>query len=432
MEKNTNTGSSFVGIFFIGLAFMTTQVLWVHFNGFVPIILEEAIKRDLGSNFLLLGSIGIGTVIGFIMTWDNIIAFFLQPYIGNRSDSTRTRFGRRMPYILVGIPGAAIFFTLIPIAGSVTIWLIIPTILMFNFSMAIYRSPAVSLMPDLVPSERRSLANGIINLMGGLGSAIMLLVGAQIYKLNSVLSFAFGSILIVVLGAILFLTVKEPKEYTEITKVKEPGIVHQLKALLHHKDKSPLFMLFAILFWFIGWNAVEAFFTLYGKNVLLVDESAAQGALFFFAVFFVLSAIPAGLIGQWIGRILTMRLGLFSFIILIFYASTVSSLDSLKFVLMGCGIAWSLINVNSIVVIWEHAKDNGSGTGLYYAFSSLAAITGPVTAGYLSDLTGSYSVLFPFTSSMLILALIFLLLVKKGEANEIIDKSFYLEPTDNI
>lgn len=430
MEKKQSTGIS--KIFFIGLAFMTTQVLWVHFNGFVPIILDDAIKRDLGSNFVLFGSLGIGTIIGFIMTWDNIIAFFLQPYIGNRSDSTRTKFGRRMPYILVGIPAAAVFFTLIPIVGSITIWLIIPVILCFNFSMAIYRSPAVSLMPDLVPSEKRSLANGIINLMGGLGSAIMLLIGAQIYKVNSVLSFAFGSILIVVLAAILFLTVKEPKEFTEITKVKEPGIIHQFKSLIHHPDKSPIFMLFAILFWFIGWNAVEAFFTLYGQNVLLVEASAAQGTLFYFAVFFVLSAIPAGLIGQRIGRILTMRLGLFSFVILILYASTVTSLDTLKFVLMGAGICWSLINVNSIVVIWEHAKDNGSGTGLYYAFSSLAAITGPVSAGYLSDMTGSLSILFPFTASMLILALIFLFLVKKGEANEVIDKSFYLEPTDGI
>lgn len=76
---------------------------------------------------------------------------------------------------------------------------------------------------------------------------------------------------------------------------------------------------------------------------------------------------------------------------------------------MGAGICWSLINLNCIVVIWEHAMDNRSGTCLYYGFSSLAAITDSASAGYLSDITGSLSMLFPFTANMLILDLIFLL-----------------------
>jgi Na+/melibiose symporter-like transporter len=431
MEKNSN--ASFSKIFLIGLGFMTTQVLWVHFNGFVPIILESALLKEFGINFALFGIFGTATIIGFIMTWDNIIAFFLQPYIGNRSDSTRTKFGRRMPYIIVGIPSAAIMFILIPILGAITIWLIIPVILLFNFSMAIYRSPAVSLMPDMVPSEKRSLANGIINLMGGLGSAIMIFVGAYIYKnVDKTVSFAFGSLLIIILGLILFLTVKEPQEYTEFTKSNEPGILHQFNSLVHSKDKSPIFMLFAILCWFIAWNAIEAFFTLYGKNVLLVDESVAQGTLFYFAIFFVVSTLPAGLIGQYLGRITTMRIGILFFIVLILTASTATSIDTLKFILMGCGVAWALVNVNSIVVIWEHAKDNGSGTGLYYAFSSLAAITGPVLAGFLSDSFHTLEILFPFSAILLIIAFLFLMLVKKGEANEVIDKSFYLESADNF
>ena len=48
---------------------------------------------------------------------------------------------------------------------------------------------------------------------------------------------------------------------------------------------------------------------------------------------------------------------------------------------------------------------------------------GPVTAGFLADFFKSWTVLFPFSSIMLIFAFVFLLLVKKGEANEVIDKS---------
>jgi MFS family permease len=53
---------------------------------------------------------------GLIMTLDNIAAFFIQPVVGLFSDRTRTRFGRRMPYILVAVPIAAIAFALIPVA----------------------------------------------------------------------------------------------------------------------------------------------------------------------------------------------------------------------------------------------------------------------------------------------------------------------------
>ena len=196
-----------------------------------------------------------------------------------------------------------------------------------------------------------------------------------------------------------------------------------------NSDKSPIFMLFAILSWFIAWNAVEAFWTLYGKDVLKVNEADAQSTLFFFAIMLVLGAIPAGLIGQKIGRLLTMRIGLIVFIILILIVSVVRDLSIIGLLLAIAGLAWACINVNSIVVVWEHSRDNGGGTGLYYAFSSAAAITGPVTAGALKDWIGPET-LFPFSGLMLIVAFIFLFFVKTGEAGEVVKPATYLDTLD--
>ncbi|NWG18124.1 MAG: MFS transporter, partial [Chloroflexi bacterium] len=62
---------------------------------------------------------GLGAgVAGFIMTLDNIAALFILPLIGVWSDRTRTRIGRRYPYILAAAPVAAVAFALIPVAGS--------------------------------------------------------------------------------------------------------------------------------------------------------------------------------------------------------------------------------------------------------------------------------------------------------------------------
>jgi MFS family permease len=47
-------------------------------------------------------------------------------------------------------------------------------VIIFNFVMSTWRAPVVALMPDITPPSLRSKANGVINLMGGLGSLFYL------------------------------------------------------------------------------------------------------------------------------------------------------------------------------------------------------------------------------------------------------------------
>ncbi|HBI56314.1 MAG TPA: MFS transporter, partial [Firmicutes bacterium] len=68
-----------------------------------PLILES----------LLVGTTYLNTTVGIIMTMDNIAAITLIPFIGALSDKTWTRFGRRMPFLMFGIPIAAVFFAAI-------------------------------------------------------------------------------------------------------------------------------------------------------------------------------------------------------------------------------------------------------------------------------------------------------------------------------
>jgi len=69
--------------FLVGFGFFGISIIWPLFNSLIPPMLE-----DLGLSVL---------VVGFIMTWDNIINMFVQPWVGSLSDRTRTRFGRRKP-----------------------------------------------------------------------------------------------------------------------------------------------------------------------------------------------------------------------------------------------------------------------------------------------------------------------------------------------
>ena len=95
------------------------------------------------------------------MTIDNYIALFVTLYRELCVIHTNTRFGQQMPYFLIGIPIAALFFSLIPFHSNL-ISLIFLMVCM-NLSMAIFRSPTIALMPDITPEPNRTKANGIIN-----------------------------------------------------------------------------------------------------------------------------------------------------------------------------------------------------------------------------------------------------------------------------
>ena len=98
------------------------------------------------------------------------------------------------------------------------------------------------------------------------------------------------------------------------------------------------------------------------------------------------------------------------------------------------GIAWALININSIVIVWElSGKDKiGMGTGIYYFFSAAAAITGPVIIGGILDLINfgldlgegeQYKYLFLFAVIFFLIAGILTCFVKKtgveGESGDL-------------
>ena len=146
-------------IFLLGFGFFGVSVIWTVYNAFVPLFLAN--KFNLSP-----------AIIGFFLTLDNIAALFIQPPVGAWSDRLRTPIGRRMPFVLIGAPIGAIAFGLIPIAAVLPLFVACTSTLLL--SMAFWRTPVVALMPDITPSKYRSQANGIINLMGGIGTIIAL------------------------------------------------------------------------------------------------------------------------------------------------------------------------------------------------------------------------------------------------------------------
>jgi maltose/moltooligosaccharide transporter len=417
---------SYGKIFLLGFGFFGVSVIWGVYNAFVPLF--------LGNTFLLAPAF-----IGIFMTLDNIAALFIQPPVGAWSDRLRTPIGRRMPFILIGAPISALAFALIPVMARLGV---LPLFVLSTsgllVTMAFWRTPVVALMPDITPSKKRSPANGIINFMGGVGAIISFLGGAALYKMNPAFPFWLGSILVLLAALLVFIFIREPKqpmeEVAEESPEEKPGMWKSLKEILQDPDRSALRILLAILFWFIAYTAVEAFFTLYANKHLGLEESEGARLLGQLSLFFVLFALPSGYIGARFGRRRTILTGITLMTLLlisIFFlpvatlTTTLTKLPILGTVpvigvfLMLAGVAWALININSLPMVVDMTVPAkiGTYTGLYYLFSTLAAIAGPIINGFLVQFTGSnYNNVMLVAPLFLVIAFIMMLGVKRGEA----------------
>ena len=416
-----------------GLAFLSICAFWQMYNSIVPLILTNTFHLN-------------ETYSGMIMAADNILALFLLPLFGSLSDKTSTRIGKRMPYVLFGTGAAIILMNILPIidnsysaapSGFKTVSFVIVLGLLL-VAMGTYRSPAVALMPDITPKPLRSKANAIINLMGALGGVIYLGVAAVMYPNSKVaglehvnyqpLFIVVASIMFVAV-AVLFLTVKEPKlvaeqreleaKHPEWNLAEDDGSGHE--TLPASVKKSLGFLLASICLWFIGYNAVETWFTTYVSQVMGQALGGASTCLLIATGGAVISYIPIGVLASKIGRKRTIMGGIIllasCFGLGYFLTTTYHEINLVMFIVFALvGLAWAAINVNSLPMVVEMCKgsDIGKFTGYYYTFSMAAQVVTPVVAGYLMR-NVSYTALFPYAAVFVAMSFVTMLFVKHGD-----------------
>jgi Na+/melibiose symporter-like transporter len=405
-------------IFIIGLGSFGFSLLWIVYNAFVPLFLSNRFGLP-------------PALIGFFMTLDNLAALLIQPPVGAYSDRLRTRIGRRLPFILAGVPVAALAFGLIPSAAALPLFA--ACTVSFMLTMALWRTPVVALMSDITPSRFRSQANGITSFMGGLGAIIGTLGGGALFARNQALPFWMGSGLVLLAALLLLMCVREPREFAS-TSDEQPSLWGSLQDILRNPDKSALRLMLAILASYLTTNAIEAFFTLYAQNHLELAGAEGASLLGHFVITLVLFSLPAGSVGARAGRRNTIVGGLvvLGACLLAIYvlpapqlatallqAPVLGTLRGVSLPLLLCGAAWAMVNVNVLPMVVDMTDDLrvGTYTGLYYIFYTLAAILGPNLNGWIVQLANGNYNLMPLTSALFCLIAIGLMWgVRRGEA----------------
>lgn len=456
----------------VGFAFFLISAFWQAYDAIIPLMLNN----HFGLN---------QTASGVIMALDNIFALVMLPLFGSLSDKSKSKYGKRTPYILFGTIAAIIAFIALTFIDNYQLTLIsdeikalypmgiedkiikakmlevvakktleatianpwpliffIGILLVTLFSMATFRSPAVALMPDVTIKPLRSKGNAIINLMGTAGGIFVLILG-MIFKTGKDINtytpytaYIISVCAIMAIGLSIFLLfVKEAKWNKEMLDIQarldeesnikeEPSEVAEEK-LPREKLRSLILILASVALWFTGYNAVTSKFSLYAQNVLNQDYNStlliAQAAA-------VVAYVPVGIIASKFGRRKTILTGVAMLFIAFFGAIFITPATPPIFMILLfalAGIAWATINVNSFPMVVELAKGSNTGkyTGFYYTASMAAQVITPVLSGAIMDIADNMLPLFPYAAIFVALSFITMFFVKHGDAQDISGKT---------
>jgi len=348
-----------------------------------------------------------------------------------------------MPFILVGTALSVVLMLGLPLIDNsyaaapapwkLTVFIILLGLLLI--SMGTYRSPAVALMPDVTPKALRSKGNAVINLMGAAGGILYLLVSGVLYSKNRIgnaehvdyfLLYAVVAAIMVVSIIVLFATINENKLTAEVRALSEPEEdvaqpVAPRAKLPRAVRKSLIFVLLSVALWYVGYNGITTWFTVFAEKSWGMALGDASMCLTIAMAGAIVSYIPIGFLSSRIGRKKTILIGcailascFAAAFVYTLFANTFSPVLYVLFVLIG--FAWAAINVNSLPMVVEmcHLSDVGKFTGYYYTFSMAAQIITPIAAGALIE-NISYNILFLYSALFVAASFVTMLFVKHGD-----------------
>lgn len=402
----------------IGLSFASILAFWQFYDQVIPVILENHFGRST-------------IVTNAIMSIDNVLAVFLLPLFGTLSDKTRTRFGKRTPFILFGTVAAVAMMVILALlteyesfAGFFVCLMILLVV------MSVYRSPAVAYMPDVTPKPLRSKGNAVINLVGYIGG-IFATVAMTLEVKSTTLSdgsieynsfipiFMTIAVFMLITVLIMVFTLNENK----IVREAKIGETAEERARSGEKLPKPvmrslLFILASVFLWFTAYNGVTTSFSRYFENRYGIDAGGSSMYLTVATIAAIASFVPLGVISSKLGRKKTILLGIILMTVCYLGIFAMPSAGIAMYAVFALiGIGWAGINVNSFPMVVEmcHSSDVGKYTGYYYAFSMAAQIFTPLFSGVLITKLG-YNILLPYAAVFSALSFVTMLFVAHGDS----------------
>ncbi|XRQ08929.1 MFS transporter [Actinomadura welshii] len=409
--------------FYVALAVFAQESTWNFYDNRVPELLRDHVAS--------------AAVIGVLMGMDNLLGVFIQPYMGNRSDNTRTAWGRRIPYLAVMMPLGALLFLLIPHAASLTGLIIV--IFLYALVMNSFKPISESLMPDFIAPERRSTANAVVKIASALTIVVASLVSLLLVDDHPKLAFAVPAVLMLAAAAVLVWRVRDSRSAayrsalaadraadeaakapaaddapaTDLVKDAHTDGAHTRDALtkdaltadgaakggaarsgageprgaetrikvrtvvgelVRDPDRSRVLVVTAIFVFACAWFASRSLLTPYGVETLGLSEGEAGGLTLPSGIAYIVAAFPAARLAERFGRLRIMALGTAVFAAGCLLGAAVQTPAATVAAMCLAAAGAAGFIINAVVVLWNLAPSD----------RVLGTYTGLYTVGWAS------------------------------------------------
>ncbi len=156
---------------------LSTAKLWNISFGFFGVQIAYALQTvNISRIFQTLGA--DPKALSFFWILPPLMGLIVQPFVGQMSDKTWTRFGRRVPYLIVGSALAVIVMCLLPNIGSLSsvFWvaMLLGTIILMllDTSLNMAMQPFKMMVGDLVNEKQKTRAYSIQSLLVNAGQVV--------------------------------------------------------------------------------------------------------------------------------------------------------------------------------------------------------------------------------------------------------------------
>jgi len=324
-------------------------------------------------------------MIGLVLSLAGVANCLVPVVVGNISDRTRSRFGRRRPYIVAGaivMFASTMAFPHMPTFGTVALMASVVFL-----SVAFCAVPYLALVPDIAPTEQLGMASGYLNFLGGIGLIAYQAVGAKTwdsYPTETIYSVA------VVFAASMFVTVAFTKE-PPVPKATQPPRMSPLKYLGSvAKETDAMKFLVSAFFFYMGLIMIFPFVTLFLVETMHVSEGKSIVAVLAASVTETLVMLPLAKLSDRVDR-----KKLLSYMLVLLAATCPAIALAQNFTHAAIAMALMGIPIAAVVAVgyafFLDLTPRGRAAefvGLYAFFIGLAQVAALQVGGKLIDIIG--------------------------------------------
>jgi len=252
------------------LDFIVLSIYWVAigymWNSLGSLILPNLVEQ-------LVGSAHKGVALGVLEGFGSLMAVVWQPIVGAYSDRTRTRFGRRHPFIVVGTLGDVVFLIGIALSGSY--WLVVVFYFLLQTSSNTAQGPYQGLLPDVVPHEQRGIASGYYGASNVLG-ILLGSVGAGYILAHAGRTAALLSICVVLVATMLPTVLLVP-DRAEPSQAQFQSAWEALRTIFTRpfRHRGFLWLVTSRLLILMGLGGIQSFVYFYFSDVFFNHDAKA-------------------------------------------------------------------------------------------------------------------------------------------------------------